>query len=255
MTVESYYLGRPLPAPIRGGDCRARDLGQGRNVKGMHRFVSPNHCQISNGLLRLSVGSAGLVPVLTVEGRRGVVTVGDVYVDTYADLYGGGLSTPEWVAMGDLTIDSPSVAAVLTGVQLSAVSDESVTIRLVAPLIGDAWVTLERGMRHASIQHGRSRGKLVNTARRLRWTASPSLIGTASVGRVEEVSAATDGFLRFVASIDAVTTDAGAFSITASSVTTADMGAGIGTFASHDQPADLHAQLGDDSMPELVVYE
>ena len=77
MTTATYPLGRPPAAAKRGGDCRARDLDQGRNVHGPHRFAATTHCQISNGMLRLTVGASGTAPALTVEARRGRVTVED----------------------------------------------------------------------------------------------------------------------------------------------------------------------------------
>ena len=255
MTTVAYALGRPPAAELRGGDCRARDLDQGRNVHGPHRFATTTHAQINNGLLRLTVGVAGADPSLTVEARRGRVTVGDVYEDTYVDLYGGEIGTPEWLAMGTLTIDSPSVAALLTAVQMVRINPEAVTIRLVAPLMADAYVTLPRGWRAVRIQHGRTRSPLVDIDRRVRWTASPSPVGTAAGARVEEVSPAVglDGLHRFVACIDPATADAGAFSVTAPSVTTARFGAGIGTYADLDRANDMHHQLGDASRPRLVV--
>lgn len=276
MTVATYALGTPRAAASRGGDCRAYDLGLSegggfgsyaeqyagepaviveapRNVHGPHRFASTTRCQISNGMLRLTVGGAGTAPTLTVEAWRGRVTVGDVYTDVYSDLYDGSTSTPEWLAMGTLTIDSPSVSALLTSVRIAHINAEGVTLRLIAPAIADAYVTLRRGERVARIQHGTARPPFVDIDRRIRWTASPSPVGTASAGRVEETSASTEGFLRFVAAIDTVTTNEGAFSLTAPSATTARFGAGIGTYARHDNPAAYHQQLCDASRQRIVV--
>lgn len=253
MTVVSYPLGTPPPAALHGGDCRARDLSQGRNVHGPHRFAATTDCRISNGMLRLTVGATGGAPTLTVEGWRGRVTVGDVYVDTYSDTYGGSIGTPAWLAMGTIAIDSPSVAALLTGVRLTKCTPEVVILHLVAPAMDDAFVVLRRGETHVRIQHGSIRGALVDTDRRLRWTASPSPVGTASTGRVEELAPVIDGAPRYIGSVDPVTANAGAFSLTAASVTMARFGAGFGAYSSRNRPAHLHGQLGDASRPKLVL--
>ncbi len=257
MTTVAYALGRPRPAASRGGDCRALDLDQDRNVHGPHRFAATTHCQISDGMLRLTVGATGAAPALTVEVWRGRVTINDFYTDTYTDTYGGDISTPAWFAVGTLTIDSPSVSALLTAVRLVRITPEAVTIRLVAPLIADAFVTLPRGWRSVRIRHGDSRLAPIDIDRRIRWTHTPSPVGTATTGRVEEnVSpAALTGMSRFVAAIDPVTTNAGAFSVTAASATTARFGAGVGMDTARDRPVDLHRQLGDASRPRLVVAQ
>lgn len=270
MTVNTYVLGRPRPARSRGGDCYAHDLrpdpisGAAHpitarpHVHGPHAFRAPEHCAIQNGLLRLFV-NAGSPPSLTMQVRRGrSVIIDDFYVDTYVDLYGGAYSTPEWLDAGVVTIDSPDVAAVLTGVWLVDVNPEQVTIKLLAPLIGDAFVTLHRGWRSLRIHHGNESLAVpapVSVARRVRLTDSPSPVGTASSGRVEEVSAAIAGMYRFVASTDAVSTDAGQFSVTSSAVETADFGVGVGTASTRDRPFNLHQQLGSSARPLHLVRE
>lgn len=271
MTVRTYVLGRPRPARSRGGDCYAHDLRpdpisgvshpitERPHVHGPHVFRLPEHCAIQNGLLRLVV-NAGSPPSLTVQVRRGrSVIVDDFYVDTYVDLYGGAYSTPEWLDAGVVTIDSPSALVVLTGVRLVDVNPEKVTIKLLAPLINDAFVTLHRGWRSFRIQHGNDSLAVpapVSVARRVRLTDSPSPVGTASAGRVEEVSAVIAGMYRFVAAAtDAVTVDAGQFSLTSGSVVTADFGVGVGTANTHDRPFNLHKQLGDASRPSHLVRE
>jgi hypothetical protein len=70
---------------------------------------------------------------------------------------------------------------------------------------------------------------------------------------VEEVSPVADGFPRYVGAVDAATADAGAFSLTAASVTSARFGAGVGTWAVRDRPFEMHGQLGDASRARLVV--
>ena len=155
--------------------------------------------------------------------------------------------------MGSLVVDSPDASALLTGLRLVRVDGDAITIRLLAPAIGDAFVTLHRGERQCHVQHGSTRPPLVTATRRIRWIASPAPAGWASTGLVQEVPAAIDGFPRFVASLDAVAADAGAFSVTAASVTTARFGAVVGTYADRDGPEDMHGQLGDSSRRQLVV--
>lgn len=255
MTTATYALGRPHPAALRGGDCRARDLNQARNVHGPHRFAASTHCQITNGLLRLTVGASGAAPSLAVEVWRGRVTVGDVYEDIYTDTYGGSIGTPAWFAVGTITIDSTLLTALLTAVRVVRITPEAVTVRLVTPVMADAFVTLRRGERMIHVQHGSTRAPTVSTSRRVRWTGSPSPTGTTSAQLVQEASPAVglDGLFRFVGAIDTATVNASAFSSTASGVTTARFGAGVGTYAPRDGAFDLHNQLADASRPQLVV--
>lgn len=263
MTVATYVLGHPRPARSRGGDCYAHDLRpnpitgephpitERPHVHGPHVFRSPEHCAFQNGLLRVFV-NAGSPPSLSVQVWRGRVIIDDFYVDTYVDLYGGAISTPEWFDAGTITIDSPSVGVVLTGVRLVDVEPEKVIVKLLAPLIGDAFVTLHRGWRSVRIQHGNDSANIpapVSVIRRVTLTDSPSPVGVAALGRVEEYPPAVQGLHRFVASTDPVTVNAGAFSVTAAASVTADFGVGVGTTAYRDRPYNLHQQLGNASRP------
>lgn len=242
MTVATYALGRPRLATSRGGDCAVYDLSQdGRRVGGPHRFAAPEHCHITNGMLRLTVSAAGAAPSLAIDAWRGRVVVGDTYEDVYTDDYGGEISTPAWFDMGTVVMDSPSVSSLLTGVRLVKVTAEIVALRLICPLLGDAYVVLRRGEPMVRIQHGDARPPLVPIVRRIAW-ADP-LSGYAVKGRVEETPPAIDSFLRFVAAVDPVTADAVDFSVTTPSVTTARFGAGVGTWALGNRPIDLHRQL------------
>ena len=272
MTVVAYPLGRPRAAALRGGDCRARDLDQGRNIHGPHRFAATAHCQISNGLLRLTVGASDVAPKLTVEAWRGKVTIEDYLSDILSDTLEGTVSTPAWLAMGTVTIDSPSVsvddflsdilsdtlegrnASPLTAVRIptGGISPERVTLWLVAPSMGHAFVTLRRGERKFRIQHGSTRAPLV-TDRRVRWTAAPSPSGVAYANRVQEDAPKVDGFWRVIGAAEPVAVDAGSFSLTTPFVRTARFFAGVATDAFLDRPHSLHAQLGDASRPQMVV--
>lgn len=255
VTTVSYALGRPHVAAQRGGDCRARDLNALRNVHGPHRFAATTHCQISNGMLRLTVGASGVAPSLTIEAWRGALIVDDFISDVVSDTIPGSYSTPAWFAVGTITVDSSLLTALLTAVRVVRISPEELTIRLVAPVIADAFVTLKRGERQVHIQHGNTRAPLVSTSRRVRLTASPSPAGAAYTGRVQEDASASglDGLFRFVAALDPVTVNTGAFSLTASGVTSARFGVGVGTAVIRDRPRDMHSQLGNASRPRLVV--
>lgn len=242
MTVVSYSIGSPLSAPLRGGDCRARDLSLGRNVHGPHRFALPDHCKFGNGIVRATVSAAGTAPAVTVEAYVGVVIRG-TYTTTYTATYGGIAEDQGWQTSATITIDSPSVAAVLTEVRTVLISAEIVILRLVAPLMGDAFVTLRRGEPMVRILHGERR-EGIDIDRRVRLTASPSPVGVSPVaGRVQESGVASGDYARFVAALDPTTADAGAFSLTASSVTSARFGAGVGTNDDFTSPAYLHRQL------------
>ena len=252
MTAESHALGRLVAASRSGDRPRARDLDQGHNVyhRG-YRFADTTHCQISNGMIRLTVGESGDVPTLHAEAWRGETTAGDVFDDVFDDTFGGSLSTPEWLDLGAIIIDSPSTATTLTAVRLIRISPFALTIRLVAPTMADAFVTLRRGERMVHIQHGSTRPPLVDIDRRVRLEPAPS--GASAVQRVQEDFAAYQGFPRWIGAIDPATVNAGAFSLTAPSTISARFGVGAGTYGTADSPGASHAQLGNAARPRLAV--
>jgi hypothetical protein len=255
VTVVTYPLDAPPSADQRGGDCRARDLNQGRNVHGPHRFAATTHCRISNGIIRATVLASGAAPALTIEAYRGLVITGDTFTITYHPTYGGIVSDEGWEALGAVTIDSPSVSALLTAVRLDRIDAERLTLRLVAPLMGDAYVTLRRGERMLRITHGNRRAD-VDIDRRVRLTDSPSPTGAAAApSRIEETGGGVGSWVRLVASLDAATANAGAFSLTASSVVSARFGAGAGTGNTRDTAADMHKQLRDASRAHITWSE
>jgi hypothetical protein len=252
MTTVAYPLGTPRPAAERGGDCRARDLDQGRNVHGLHRFAATTHCRISNGMLRVTVGATGIAPALTVEAMTGLRSTGDVYTDVYTDVYPGTYTAVAWTAMGTLTLDSSLLTALLTAVRIVRLNPEAVTLRLVSPVMRDAFVTLRRGETMLRIQHGSTRPPFVSTNRRIRWTAS-GLTGASGTGMVTESAPLTDGFARFVIGRDTVTSNAGAFSVTAAGTSSAEFGAGVASAAEWTSADHLRQQLGDFSPAQIVV--
>ncbi len=256
MTVVTYPLGKPRAATARGGDCRARDLTQGRNVHGPHHFAATTDLQICNGLLRLTIGAAGIAPTITVECWSAAITAttADYFVDVFADTFPGSVSTSSaaWVSMGTVTLDGPSVTALLTGVQLRSVKPSAVRVRLIAPAIGDAYITLRQGFRAFAAQHGSTRGT-VSIARRLSMAGPPTLAGSVSSGRVTETDPpATPGIYRFIASLD-VAFGSGFALTSPAGYSYCRFGAGVGTTATLDTPADIHAQLADASRSRLEV--
>lgn len=253
MTTVAYPLGKPRAATQRGGDCRARDLGEGRNIHGPHRFAATTQCQIDNGLIRLTVGASGVAPSLTVEAMTGLRGFGDVYVDTYSDLYPGSYTAVAWTAQGTITIDSALLTALLTSVRIVRLTPAAVTIRLVSPVMADAFVTLKRGERMVRIQHGSTRAPLVTTNRRVSWTATGLTGSTATAGRVSETAPLTLGFARFVSGPLTATGNAAAFSVTQAGVNSAAFGAGVATPDYLDTVTALVAQLGDATRSRLVV--
>lgn len=253
MTVVAYALGRPRPAASRGGDCRAHDLDQARNVHGPHRFAASTHCRISNGIIRATSGASGVAPSLVLEAYRPAHVTGDTFTSTFHTTWGGIMSDDGWEPLGTVTVDSPSVTALLTAVRLDWIDPERVTLRLVAPLMGDAFVTLRRGERMLRIAHG-SRRAGVDIDRRVRLTASPSPTGSAPASsRVAETGGTVGSWVRFVASLDTTTANTGAFSLTAPSVVVARFGIGAATSDALDTAADMHKQLRDSSRARQMV--
>ena len=252
MSVEVLPLGKPRAAAQRGGDCRARDLDQGRNVHGGHRFVTTTHCRISNGMVRATVGATGIAPTLIVEAMTGYRSTGDIYTDVYTDVYPGSYTAKEWTAMGTLTFDSSLLTALLTGVRLVQVDAESVTLRLLVPVIRDVFVTLRRGVPYLHVQHGSTRPPFVTTNRRMSWAGS-GLTGAAGTGIVTETAPLTDGFSRFVLGRDTVTANAGAFSVTATASRSAELAAGVASAGEWTSIEHLRQQLGDSSPAQMVV--
>lgn len=243
MSVLVQEIGPPRAGTLRGGDVRAYDLAQNRNVFGPHVFAASTHLRLTNGLLRLDVGPTAAAPRIDLAVYRGGEVTGDLLSNILTDVLGGTMTAAEWVEMGTVTFDSPTVTALLTGVRLVRVTPERATVRLIAPAVADVFLTLRRGERMVRVQHGSRRGPTVDTDRRIRWTDSPSPTGTATSGRVTETTPVEDGMPRFLASLHPVTTDGAAFSMTALSTPSATFGAGVGTTAERDTPADMHAQL------------
>lgn len=240
--TATFPLGAPLSANQRGGDARARDLAQGRDVRGPHYFAASADCQLTNGMLRVVVGDSGAAPSLTISTFRGPVPVGDAISDVLSDTLEGSIGTPEWFDMCSVVIDSLTIAPILTAVQLVRASPEVVIARLVVAAIGDVFLTLRRGEPVVHIQHGATRGWMVETARRVRVT-DPVMAAVIAPGRVEEPMPTEDTLFRFVAAVDGATADGDAFSVTTPTmVRSALFVVGVGSGEPRLTPTDLHHQ-------------
>ncbi len=138
----------------------------------------------------------------------------------------------------------------LTGVRVERIGPGAITLRLIAPDMGDAFVQLRRGERMLRIQHGDGTLEMDRSV-----SLAGAGAGTVTPGRVEELSAYNGDLRRFVASIDDVTEDAGTFTLTAQDSTVARMAAGVATDELGDSASAMHGQLGDASRFLLCVED
>lgn len=243
IALDSIDVGPLRPPAERGGDVRLRDLSRGVDVRGPHVFTSSSFIRITNGLLRLDISGPGAVPAVTVSIRRGASIIDDFYSDTYSDTYTGTNVPAEWLGMGTVSFDSTLVVATVTG-RVVRCNREIATVRLVAPTVGDIFVTLRRGERMARVQHGTGRGGVVSVTRRIRWSASPALTGTVGSGRVQETTPAYAGLRRFIVARQSCTADGATFLLaTTSARVTADFGFGVATDGLLDGVAEHHSQF------------
>lgn len=122
-------LGKDVPAWLvdQGGMVRARDRRREREVYGPHFFHESTDLMVTNGLVTCYIGSAGMVPYISVqavaEGSRrefGVVQLGETVV--------------------------------LTRARLQYVTSELTVVALTIDGYGDALVTLRRGEASLSIE-------------------------------------------------------------------------------------------------------
>lgn len=248
VALPPIEVGPARPAVERGGDVRLRDLHQGRDVRGPHVFAGSASIRMTNGLLRLDVSGPGGVPSVGISVRRGAVVIGDFLSDILSDTLPGSNNPPEWLFLGTLSFDSTSVATTLTRARIVRLSREVATVRLVAAAVGDIYLTLRRGELMGRAQHGTGRGMPQSVVRRIRWTASPTLTGTASTGRVSESTSAYTGAYRgvqrFLVARQTVTASGSAFSLTTTTARViADFGFGVATPARLNGVADQHGQF------------
>lgn len=245
-------LGTPLAPTARGGDVRARNVVAARNIYGPHLFLTPGDLSISNGLLRLTIGGFGSIPSVLVSAyalgvQTGVATTYDaVTVYDSTTVYVDDVFAHAWIAMGSIVFDSTSVSALLSNARLVHLTPERATVRLASAAISDVFVTLRRGERIVRIQHGSTRPPFVTIDRRVRWAPAPT--GVAYSGRISEDTPAIANSPRFIAArTPGATVSVPFFSVTVPAARTASFGAGVGTTGQHNSPAEMHAQLFDDT--------
>lgn len=160
------YDGQTVPRWVtdRGGDCRAFDRREGREVFGpSHPLVVPTDLVITNGLVRIWVGPRGLPPYVQVQA-----------------LAGG-----EWREVGYVHLAVPtSRSVVLASARLTRVTPEAVSVALSVRGQGDVTVTLRRGERMLQLEHGTTGPARVLAGRHVRWAGVPacSRLGSAANG-------------------------------------------------------------------------
>lgn len=154
LEAATDYDGQAVPRWVtdRGGDCRAYDRREEREVFGpSHPLVAPTDLVITNGLLRAWVGARGLPPYLQVQA----------------------FAAGEWREIGYLQLSDPTEGSiVLTSARLVRVTPEAVSIAIGLQGQGEALLTLRRGERMFQVQHGGARTRLTAT-RQVSWSGVP----------------------------------------------------------------------------------
>lgn len=145
----------PSWVSLRGGDCRAYDVSEGRAVYGpSHPFAEPSDLVLENGPTRWWLGSRGIVPYFTVM----------VFVDG------------AWQQCGCVVLADETTGPQLDGARLVTVTPDRVTAALRVRDIGEVFVTLKRGERMLRVQHGSTRAPTVSTTRRIGWLGTPPTV-------------------------------------------------------------------------------
>lgn len=160
--VDFPVLGTSTTVPDwvskRGGDVRAHDLREGRNVYGPgHHFAVEQDIRITNGILRADVGPRNVLPYLTIS------------------VYKGGA----WRAMGHLYV---SEANTLAGARLVTVTPDRAALVLSVRNEGHVTVRLHRGERMLRITHGSTRAPAVSVGRLVQWRSAVDIPPGAGQG-------------------------------------------------------------------------
>lgn len=154
----------PAWLTMRGGDCRAFDRREGREVYGpSHPLVAPTDLIITNGVIRAWFGPRGMPPYLQVQAVGG----------------------DGWQEIGYIHLADPTGTSVLlTSVRLVRVTPESVAVAVGIQDQGNAIVTLHRGERMFRIRHGGGRTR-VSCVRQVRWAGLPPWSRLEAAGQAE----------------------------------------------------------------------
>lgn len=149
---------------MRGGDCRAFDRREGREVYGpSHPLVAPTDLVITNGVIRAWFGPRGMPPYLQVQA----------------------VADDEWQEVGYIHLADPTgTSALLTSVRLVRVTPDSAAVAVGIQDQGEAMVTLHRGERMFRIRHGGSRTR-VSCDRQVRWAGLPPWSRLEAIGQAE----------------------------------------------------------------------
>lgn len=132
----------------RGGDVRAHDLRDGRNVYGPgHHFRVEQDIRLTNGLLRADLGPRNEAARLSISA------------------YKGGA----WRTMGYLYLSETNT---LAGARIVSVTPERAVLSLQVRNEGEATVRLHRGERGLRITHGSLRSPTVPAARFVKWRSA-----------------------------------------------------------------------------------
>lgn len=118
----------------RFGDVRAFDRRSGREVWGpRHPFAAPSDLLVTNGILRLNVGAAGILPYLSVSAFR----------------------SGRWREPGCIALAEASSQAVLERARIIRATPEQVTVQLEVRRLGSCFLRLRRRERMVRITWGR----------------------------------------------------------------------------------------------------
>ncbi len=146
--VLDTSVGIPQWVSKRGGDVRAYDLRENRNVLGpAHHFRVEEDIRLTNGLLRADCGPRNVAPYLTIS------------------VYKGGA----WRAMGYLYLADVDT---LAGARLVSVTPERAVLALSVRNEGTVFIHLYRGERGVRVVHGAVRDPSVVAARLIQWRSA-----------------------------------------------------------------------------------
>lgn len=147
-TLAQSFTGPPGWVTDRGGDCRGFDRRLQYEIYGpAHRLTEPSDLIVTNGLIRGTVGPAGLPPFLRIEA----------------------FASGDWVEEGYLYLADPS-SSVMRSCRLVTVTPDLVTVAFSVQGAEEWFVSLRRGARRFDAQN----------ALRLQWHGLPPWLSLTS---------------------------------------------------------------------------
>jgi hypothetical protein len=212
----------------RGGDCRAYDVTQAREVYGpSHRFATTADCIITNGLLRV------------VFVARGVTAGFELWA------FQGG----QWVDMGLVTFGNGSVP--LLNVYLRRCTPDEVSVRAFCDLTGGGTFTLKRGERMVRCRLGNDRPPYGATGGSL--YANSGTFAASSGGRRVQTAFDANGFKKVLMALHPISDDGSQGIKLTTTATQFDAGIALARSVSNDDVADQHTQFVGSAHQELRV--